>query len=698
MKFFQKILFFIFLFSFESVVTIELDEGVRQMMRRVAFFPVSNEDESGGVITLSTKTNYKLKENIEYPIVIDSDGVVLDLNGFEVAHDMADENVITINADKKEIFICNGRIANLDGVGDGSGILINAGASNIYMDTLKIFDCGTGVKLNGTFNFEVTECKLFSLNILSSTTGIECSYANNNIIENCNAIGSTEIGFAMQHCQVNCFEHCKALRTCGPATVAGFSSKNGSTNLLQNCVVKKTKTSGEVFCTKAYGILLTGTEEKTKIIDCIVNETDMTSTVSAVSYGIALDPVLLEGDDLLSLIDSENYGSSLYSLAWSSNGKFLAVGGQTPTNGDEIQVFSFNDSTFDLVAFENYGTSVRSLSWSPDGKYLAVAGFAPASGDEIQIFSFNGSILTLIDSENYGGGIFSLAWSPNGKHLAVGGETPTNNNEIQVFYFNGLTLDLVTSENYGTSVRSVAWSPNGKYLAVGGVAPASGDEIQIFSFNGSILDLVTSENYGSFVVSIAWSPNGSFLMAGGGSPISGDEIQIFSFNGSILNFVTSKNYGTSFNSAVWSPNGKFLIVGGATPASGDEIQIFSFNGSILNFVTSKNYGSSVLSVALSSDGKFLTAGGFGPANGNEIQVFSVMNSPINCLLKNNTVCDTAAFGQFVGTGIAGGGCNSFLNNACCNNEVPFTYGVPNVFYGDHNTPRPFNNIAMPIVL
>ncbi|MCK5632258.1 hypothetical protein KAH94_00755 [bacterium] len=716
------------LFSCAVAAAIDVDEGIRQMMRRVAFYPVSNEDVSSGVITLNEKTNYKLKDNVDFPIVIDASGVVLDLNGFEVAHNDADEDVLTVNAGHSDVFIFNGRIKNISGVGTGSGVLVNNSTSNIYLRNLKIVDCASGVKLDGQYGLGIVDCELVELNLERSTIGIHLKYVDETIVQNCKASSCTQTAFLMEHCQSNCVEDCKALCTFGSASVAGFKSDSGYGNLIKGCIVKKTKTSAEDFCTKAYGILLTGTEEKTKIVDCIINETDMTSTVSAVAYGIALDPVLLETADLLTLLDSADYGgdgAEFLSVDWSPDGKYIVLGGKTPTNGSEVQIFSFDGSMITTVTGFDYGATgvsrVPAVKWSPDGKYLAVGGEDPTSGDELQIFSFNGSLLTLVDSVAYGvtgtASIWDLDWSPNGKYIAIGGYFPSGGpgltNELQVYSFDGSNLTFVAPADYGISLRSINWSPDGKFIATGGHSSTGGWEVKIFGFTGGALPTVATYDYGTDGVAIlrtvAWSPIGRFIALSGEKPDTGpgtgDELQILSFNGTSLSFVTSENYGPTdiiIYSTVWSPNGKYLVIGGdkgpGGPVIDNRLQLFSFDGLTLSLEKDVTYPTNdndiVYGLSWSPSGRYIAAG-VGKNVQDDLVVYDAMHAPSYCFANNNIVCDTNAFGFFMGTGIFGSGNSMFTSNISCNNNVNYTYGIPNVFNGDHNSQRPFDNISLP---
>ncbi|MCK4265404.1 PD40 domain-containing protein [Candidatus Babeliales bacterium] len=188
-----------------------------------------------------------------------------------------------------------------------------------------------------------------------------------------------------------------------------------------------------------------------------------------------------------------DYGTILWSLNWSPDGKYLAIGGSTPTNGNEVQVYEFDGDTLTLLtnAQINYGADgnsiVYSVNWSPDGKYLAIVGDLPSSGNEIQVYKFDGDSLTSKAQADYGiSGALSVHWSYNGNYIAVGGSEPTNDNEIQVYKFDSSSLTLITNAqaDYGAMivfVNQVNWSPDDKYLAVAGTTPDNGNEIHIYS-------------------------------------------------------------------------------------------------------------------------------------------------------------------------------------------------------------------------
>jgi WD40 repeat protein len=346
----------------------------------------------------------------------------------------------------------------------------------------------------------------------------------------------------------------------------------------------------------------------------------------------------------LSTADSEDYGTSIRTVSWTPNGRFVAIGGASPTtfggeaNSNELQVYSFNGTALTAVTSKDYGTIIYSVAWSPDGKYLAIGGNGPTGDNELQIYSFSAATLTAVTSQDYGTAIYTVAWSPDGRYLAVGGTEPAkfgvedNTNELQIYTFDGKTLIPVISQDYGTAINSVAWSPDGKYLAIGGNGPTGGNELHVYSFNNSSLSLVTSKDYGTAIYSAAWSPDGVYLAIGGTEPAkfggedNTNELQVYSFNGTALTAVTSQDYGTAIYSVSWSCNGRYLAIGGNTPstfgggANSNELQVYNFNSISLTAVTSQDYGTTVYAVSISPDNKYLALGGTVPTGDNELWV------------------------------------------------------------------------------
>ena len=287
----------------------------------------------------------------------------------------------------------------------------------------------------------------------------------------------------------------------------------------------------------------------------------------------------------LNFITSLDYGNNgntaIISVVWSPDGRFLAIGGREPFGpGDppryQLQVYSFDGWALDFIHTVNYGDGsiIFSVAWSPDGKFLAIGGTLPVSDNELQVYSFDGSTLHLVDSKSYGApgyddaSVYSVTWSPDGRFLAIGGKEPVRGDELEIYSFNGTTLNLINSKDYGTAIRSVVWSPDGRFLAIGGNGPTNpnNDELQIYSFNGSSLNFIDSENYGNYIYSAIWNPDGRFLAIGGESPTGGhDEIEVYP-----LNFGYEAPHQAVTNSIIFSdvqngiePDAQIFVLAGA---------------------------------------------------------------------------------------------------------------------------------------
>jgi len=649
--------------AFATRVDPQTTDGVRMLMNKMGLVsdewtPIPILDPSGTIYTISTSGNYQLVENATGQVVIDADDVCLNLNGYELIHSDADEHIITVNSNKKNVKIYNGLLNNSSGPGLGCGILVNTGCNMVKIAQMQISNCGNGIKLDGIDGNEVFCCKVNACDFISNTTGIQLYYADENFIEACSCRNGLQAGFELLQSEANCLINCQTIETENlNATALGFSSRDGNNNLFKNCAAKNTKTDAWEFCNKSYGFLLTGTETKTKIIDCVVNETDMTSTVSAVSYGIHLEPILHDYSNLLSLVSTNTCGNTFFEVAWSPDGKYIAV-----TDNKSLSAFLFDGSTYlsHIDTIIPSANQVYSVDWSPNGEYIA---FSQNTSGEVYVVGFSESGLSFItNSAAIGASTNIVRWSPNGKYIASG----DNNNYIRVFNFDGTSITEIDNDNTpGALVLCAGWSPNGKYIATGDL----GGVLRIFSFDGKQLTLIDS--YTTSIRTVTWSPNGKFLTIGDGS----NNVRVFSFDGTTIIPIDSYTQGGQANGLDWSPNGKYIA---AVDQNGNILNVYAFDGSNIIFIDSTiaGGGATLNTVKWSPGGRYIATG---DSNTN-LRVFDAMYGPENCLVKNNAVCDTWAYGQFIGTGIAGCvGNNGIICNSCSNNEVNYSYGIPNVY-------------------
>ncbi|MBX9831119.1 WD40 repeat domain-containing protein [Candidatus Babeliales bacterium] len=144
------------------------------------------------------------------------------------------------------------------------------------------------------------------------------------------------------------------------------------------------------------------------------------------------------------------------------DGLFFAVCANNTNNTSDpiLAAYSFNGSTQNLVDSSlNTSASVPvyyALAWSPDGRYVAVGGAENGNVNNIRIFEFNGASLTSRYTLTIGGGgtsVTYLHWSPDGKSLAAG--LASNPGQVIIYQVNYTTESnaqaLTNGINFGNS-------------------------------------------------------------------------------------------------------------------------------------------------------------------------------------------------------------------------------------------------------
>jgi len=324
--------------------------------------------------------------------------------------------------------------------------------------------------------------------------------------------------------------------------------------------------------------------------------------------------------DSLAFQTQASFGWGIVMVKISPNGRFIAIGGPSPSSIYHLQVYRFDGTSLTLipdaqVAYTDSYHAVNAMDWSPDGKYLLIAGEYPNTGYHIQCYSFNETSLTLVPGAQLyygvaGNAAYTIKWSPDGKFFAYAGSLLTPGGKIYVYAFDGTNAILKSSTVYGHSVYSLDWSPDGNFLAVGGFSPGAA---QVYRFNGTTLSLLTQVSYGSYVLSVNWSPDGRYLAISGYGPTSGYNIQIYRFYGASLIFQTQAGNATS-RCVEWSPCGHFLSAGSDSSES-----VYSFDGSSLTSIAT-GVARNVYTATWSPDERFIATGSW---NSGILEVYKV---------------------------------------------------------------------------
>ncbi|MBL8799110.1 MAG: hypothetical protein JNM56_34815, partial [Planctomycetia bacterium] len=213
-----------------------------------------------------------------------------------------------------------------------------------------------------------------------------------------------------------------------------------------------------------------GTEKKTALPD-IKPKLTTPAPISAVAYRPDGKLLAAGGYRAVSLIDPRQHGvvgklgeqtAAVTALAFSADGKKLAVASGSTGAAGEVRLYAANDGKIDPKperVWPAHGDLIHDLAFSPNGQILATTGYDrliklwdAATGNEIR---------TLRDHSDT---VYGLAFSPDGRLLA----SAAADRAVKVW-------DVATGRRLYTLadatdwVYAVAWSPDGKHLAAAGV-------------------------------------------------------------------------------------------------------------------------------------------------------------------------------------------------------------------------------------
>jgi hypothetical protein len=388
------------------------------------------------------------------------------------------------------------------------------------------------------------------------------------------------------------------------------------------------------------------------------------------------------GADIDGEAAGDNFGRGSRPTALSSDGTRLAVGAPNNdgggSNSGHVRVFDLVGSTWtqvgsdidDDAAGSQFGWSV---ALSSDGTRLAVGGYLHISGGHVRVFDLVGSTWTQvgadIDSEQ-GADQFgtSVALSSDGTRLAVGGPANdgtagANSGHVRVFDLVGSTWTQVGADIDGeaagdSSGGSVDLSSDGTRLAVGAYYNNTGDyrggHVRVFDLVGSTWTQVGADIDGEdhfpgdqFGYSVALSSDGTRLAAGGPSrDITGyndGHVRVFDWDeddetwtqvgGDLNGEAALDEFGWSVD---LSSDGTRLAVGAmrndGTGSDAGHVRVFEYNQATNTWVQDgvdidgEAAGDlSGWSVALSSDGTRLAVGAInndgGGSNSGHVRVF-----------------------------------------------------------------------------
>jgi WD40 repeat protein/mono/diheme cytochrome c family protein len=144
---------------------------------------------------------------------------------------------------------------------------------------------------------------------------------------------------------------------------------------------------------------------------------------------------------------------AITSIDYSPDGQFIAVAGY-----HEVLVHKADGSGI-AARLVGLAERIQKVAWSPDGKKIAVSGGSPARMGELQVWDVEKKKLELSKSETFDT-IYGASWSPDGKQIAFGA---SDNAMRAVDATTGKQTAFLLS--HSDWVLDTVWGLNGQFVA-----------------------------------------------------------------------------------------------------------------------------------------------------------------------------------------------------------------------------------------
>ena len=316
--------------------------------------------------------------------------------------------------------------------------------------------------------------------------------------------------------------------------------------------------------------------------------------VSVLTHSASISELLEQEDGragtLLATYRTET-DDEIRTLAWSPDGKMLAVGSSNKT--------TIWETGSEKLLFEDRGETY-SLAWSFDGRYLVTGDRHPFIYNlpQQQKVALNTEQLRRDSGFSKGDPIWytdtkSFAWLPDNRHFV----SLIGKGEFVVLWdaTNGKPQRIYNVEDSTGPGDCIAVSPDGKYFVV-----SADSASRVWSIETGKMLRSYREPDTTTLLTIAWSPDGKYFATYGSSKVG--HVWEVATGACVSTWQSHKPHWTE-NSMVWSPDGKYLAFAGGNAnvyvweaLTGQEVYVY------------RGHNREIIAVAWSPDGSRIASG------------------------------------------------------------------------------------------
>ncbi|WP_264553675.1 WD40 repeat domain-containing protein [Flavobacterium sp. N2038] len=252
----------------------------------------------------------------------------------------------------------------------------------------------------------------------------------------------------------------------------------------------------------------------------------------------------------------------LWTTDWSSDGKFIAIGG----NLDTLKIY--NEKNFKLYKSFPIKSTITRIKWHPSKNSIAVA--TQLSEDKSCIINLDTNEKIELNGISPDGAR-GIDWNYTGEYLVVA----DNNGQVLIYDPKGNLIRRFKNEN-SKGITAVDWHPKKNIMIT------VSDKIRLFDIQGNLIKSIKHRTEEVMLLSVTWHKSGSFFVTGDyGDRQDKSLLQYWNEKAELLRSIDiSKG---EYRNLTWNPKGSRLAT------ASDALRIFDVKGNLILEGNSKDY-------------------------------------------------------------------------------------------------------------